>query len=252
VDFDDLLAITLPANLAHLTSMTVITSPADEKTQELVRTTPKARLFVTDAFYQFGARFNKWAALELALDELGRDRWLAVMDADTMLPPVIDTRMFRPQFLYSPRRYMLTDPQRWHRDLDWSTLPVAGDVEFAGYCQIFHGGSAYLHQRRPWYGPHWGTASGGDSDMQALYPQHHKIRPPWHVLHIGQDAQNWSGRVTTRVDGTEPPNAEANRQAQAQLFANRRATHSYERVEGIPVGVWPVPGLVKLRGDQRP
>ena len=37
-------------------------------------------------FYADGAAFNKWKALELALDSYGRRGWLCVMDADVIWP----------------------------------------------------------------------------------------------------------------------------------------------------------------------
>jgi hypothetical protein len=71
VDFGDLLEITLPYNRHHFTEVMIVTTPADWRSQEAARNN-NAGLYVTDTFYAQGEDFNKWAALEEALDQYGR------------------------------------------------------------------------------------------------------------------------------------------------------------------------------------
>lgn len=206
VEYDDLLAITLPGNLNHLDEVVVVTSPQDARTQRLVESTPRARLHVTDAFYRHGATFNKGMAMEEGFDVLGREGWLMIFDADTLLPPVIDWSFLDPMILYSPSRHMLSDPRTWSPKLDWASLPVAPDGEWAGYCQIFHADSDLIKDVRPWYGINWPHAGGCDSDFQQRWGYARKKRTDFNVLHLGLDCRNWCGRVSPRRDGEKMPN----------------------------------------------
>jgi hypothetical protein len=119
VDYSDLLAITLPYNRHHFDSVMVVTSKADIATQSLALE-QGCRLFVTDAFYQDNASFNKWLALENALDVYGRTGWLCLMDADVLWPKQIHPFWKNApegeelgKHLYSPLRHMMEDPSKW-------------------------------------------------------------------------------------------------------------------------------------------
>lgn len=119
VNYDDLLRITLPLNMRHLTECLVVSAPGDKRTASIVAATPSANLYVTDAFYRKGAKFNKGAALEEGFDALGRDGWILVWDADTILPesvPMADT--LDPLKLYGAKRRVLVDPKEYQPKLD--------------------------------------------------------------------------------------------------------------------------------------
>ena len=70
VDYADLLSITLPRNRHHFERVMVVTTPnvSDLATREVARAN-NAELFCTNSFYDDGAHFNKWKALEQALDK---------------------------------------------------------------------------------------------------------------------------------------------------------------------------------------
>lgn len=220
VNYDDLLAVTLPRNAIHLDEVVVVTSPQDTRTPEVVRQIPNARLFVTDAFYRYGATFNKGLAMEEGLDFLGRQGWLMIWDADTVLPREIQWPVLDPQCLYTPQRHILYDLHQWRPDLDWNTLPVKHENEWPGYCQIFCAEDPKLAGKRPWYGIDWWHAGGCDSDFQHIWPGSLKRRPGFRVLHIGEDGQNWCGRTTRRLDGGESPNQQENRRLMNRLNAD--------------------------------
>ncbi len=90
VDYADLLRITLPYNIHHFEEAWVVTSKSDPETAKAVMEMQARQLpvsiFATDAFYDDGAVFNKWKALEQGLDAMGRHGWLVVMDADILWP----------------------------------------------------------------------------------------------------------------------------------------------------------------------
>jgi hypothetical protein len=226
VGYDDLLAITLPRNARHFDEVVVVTSNRDQATRAVVEAVPNARCFLTDAFWRAGAAFNKGLALELGLDALGRDGWLCIFDADTLLPPprLIDHWNKDARCISSPRRRACDDPAKYMVEIltgAWSGFPQVPDGEPAGYCQVFHADDPVL-AARPWYGTTWKHAGGCDSDFSARWP-----RSSWHwldfeVLHLGPVGENWHGRVTPRLDGTVPDTADQAAAAQRAMVEGRR------------------------------
>jgi hypothetical protein len=79
------LELALPHNRQHFVECVVVTKPND-------RAVPIARaagveVFETTAFVDHGAAFNNRYALEQGFDVLGRHGWIAIIDADIVLPP---------------------------------------------------------------------------------------------------------------------------------------------------------------------
>jgi hypothetical protein len=204
VQYDDILGLVLENNLKSLDELLIVTSPADTRTQELSAKHPRTRLYITDSFYKYGAFFNKGLAMEEGFDALGREGWIMVLDSDIALPAEpINWDFLKPGFLYTPRRHMLYQPSQWQPDLDWRRFHLKEENEWAGYCQVFHADDPKLASRRPWYGINWPHAGGCDSDFQHLWPGHLKLRPTFHVMHLGYDCQNWCGRVAPHLQGAE-------------------------------------------------
>jgi hypothetical protein len=92
VGYSDLLALTLPFNRKHFSSVLVVTSPADEGVVGPICKAAAADMLVTDAFYKGrGAGgepiFRKWKALEEGLDLLrgGPHGWLCVAGSTPVL-----------------------------------------------------------------------------------------------------------------------------------------------------------------------
>jgi len=233
VEYDDLLAITLPLNARHLSEIVVVTAPHDQRTKELVQTVPNARCFVTDAFYRQGAKFNKGAAMEEGLTFLGRTGWIIIHDADTLFPDVMPLNDIQIGNLYTPHRRMLTDPSQWTPDFDWTTCYRTNEGEFPGYFQLFHAADPVLVER-PWYDVKWIHAGGCDSIFQDRWPIERKIRPNFEVLHLGEDGKNWFGRATKRLDGIAIPEAETRAARIKSMFHNRRRQKHRYRGEKLP------------------
>lgn len=205
VEYGDLLAYTLPRNRPHFSRVIVVTSPDDHETIRVARR-HKAVTLTTRCFWEHEASFNKGLALEhgLELGGLGiRDEWFAVMDADILLPHDV-TLEFEGRTagcLYVPPRRIvefqtLSDPATWGA--------VRSREEFAGFFQLFHSQDPVL-SRRPWYPTDWRHAGGCDTEFWKKWQKHQRRRPPFEVLHIGPEGQNWCGRVTPRLDGSLPP-----------------------------------------------
>lgn len=212
VDYSDLLDVTLRLNAHHFSEIMIVTSMSDYSTLDFVRRMsiriPRLRIFRTDAFYENGADFNKWLALEQALDEFGRHGWICNMDADVVWPSKLPHFQLEQGYLYGPLRRMMRNvalplpPEK-----DWQQFELHRNIaEIAGYSQIFHADDPALRQT-PWFEINWKHAGGGDSMFQMRWPQNRKVRPPFEVLHIGENGKNWCGRSTQYLNGTFPADA---------------------------------------------
>jgi len=226
VDMADILAVTLPLNRHHFEEVWVVTSHADHDAVRIAGDN-EARVLKTNLFWEDSAIFNKWRALEHGLDVMGREGWLCVMDADVIWPKKVfgtdwngkgagladDPKRFEGTkyelfldgqrtvvpfgYLCSPLRRMLNDWQPGKLvppESEWGGLEIHRNVnEWAGYTQNFHASDPVLGPP-PWHQIDWTHAGGADSFFQAKWPPERKVRPPWHVLHLGMAGQNWFGR----------------------------------------------------------
>jgi hypothetical protein len=240
VDYSDILSVTMPYNRHHFSEVCVVTSTADQATEDVARA-HGCSIHMTDLFYARGAKFNKWAALEDGLDWFGREGWLCLMDADVLWPKSVNIRPFGESLwigaesrqclvhrgqLCTPLRRMMVDltmPQQLPPlENEWSHYPIHRNVnEWAGYSQIFHASDPVLGDP-PWHDVNWTHAGGADSFFQAKWPRERKVRPPFEVLHLGPAGQNWFGRATPRLDGTTHPEAAARRKMSGQTIWEER------------------------------
>jgi hypothetical protein len=218
VDYADMLALTLPRNAGHFERVIVVTASRDNETQETALKFPNVEVFTTDVFWERGAIFNKGAAIERAFDQTSREGWFAVMDADTILPEVIQSVDWAVDCIHVPRRRMLRDPRQFTADLCWGSLHLSMENDFAGYCQIFHSDA---RPERPWYPVDWTWAAGCDSDFFLKWPESKRMRPPFEVIHLGEDGKNWAGRTTRFLSGEVPEGGEQKRQVTRQLIGKR-------------------------------
>ena len=232
VDYGDLLAVTLPYNRHHFEEVCVVTTWNDEETECIARMSDCLRYY-TNEFYEDGAIFNKWMALESALDVFERKGLMCIMDPDVLWPKDIGpAHQFAFDRLYTPRRRILDDVTAEIPDeKDWKNLPLFSEREFAGYSQIFHADDPRLPEP-PWHEQDWIHAGGADSAFQNLWKPEEKIRPEWEVLHLGRPGLNWCGRSTIRRDGTAPENAEDRKSMLDEILHHRKMNrnYSFERI----------------------
>lgn len=198
VGYGEILAITLPRNMRHFTEAVVVTSPDDSQTQDAAMGVPGVRVFVTDAFTRPGSngvvpRFNKGLAVEEALDFMGREGWLAIVDADILLPDSIPFGQLQIGYLHGMRRRILQDPLRWRPTLDWRNCPVHRDGGPVGFFQCFHCDDQVIKGGRPWYDVSFPHAGGGDARFMRHWPRSRWRILPCDALHLGPVDANWFG-----------------------------------------------------------
>jgi hypothetical protein len=214
----------------------VVTAPGDPAVE--IAREHDCLPFVTEAFWEHGAAFAKWRALERGLDVLGRRGWLAVVDCDVAWPQSLAVEPQGAGLLFShpagtihlergdlmtPLRHMRPGiPASVPPEEEWGRWPLAGNQgEWAGYSHTFHADSPWLGPP-PWYDDRLVSAGTGDSLFQSRCPAGRKVRPPWKAIHFGTPGANWWGRSTSRADGSVPPEAAERRAALRRMIARRR------------------------------
>lgn len=228
VDYGDLISITLPHNQHHFESMVLVTTPSDQLTISVCEKYG-VECIQTSVFYDDGALFNKWKALNLALSQRASG-WTCLLDADILLPKTIDFD-FQKDNLYVPRRRVVVDASLYqpYSDCEFFTFPLSRpDEEFAGYCQIFHSEDPCVGPH-PWHQQNWRHAGGADSFFWMKWPNNKRIRPNFEVLHFGQDGLNWGGRVTPMIGGEVLTESEEREEKIRNLLSLRRGKKGLDR-----------------------
>lgn len=242
VNYDDLLAITLHQNARHLTDILVVTHPDDHRTKNVVAAVPSARVFQTDAFYRYGARFNKGLAMEEAFEAFGRKGWILIFDADTLFPSVLELPKLDRNCLYGAPRLILNDPRQWSPSFDWRHARPTLDRAFPGYFQLFHA-SCPIIESLPWYDTTFAHAGGCDGYFESRWPEAQKIRLSTPVLHLGPRDTNWMGRASPRVDGAPVEHASENKQKMEDFLdykgwrPSRRVVKEFNEKVDVPGAV---------------
>jgi hypothetical protein len=187
------LEICLIRNMRYMSECLVVTTPRDEAVKAVAMAVPGVRIYETEAFFQYGAAFNKGLSLEISFDVLGRYGMIMVIDSDIVLPDDMDLSALRPNALHGLRRRMLEDVTKWSPELDWRTCPYSRDGGPVGYAQIFDACDPAIRDKRPWYDVSFGHAGGGDAFFMDHWHPGNRHVLPIDVLHLGPKDRNWFG-----------------------------------------------------------
>ena len=209
VNFSDFLALTLPWNRHHWSEVMVLTTPADTNTQEVAHA-HGASVYVTNSFYRDGAKFNKYLAIEEALNHFGRHGVLCLIDVDIFWPKHLPPfHYWKPNRIYSfrRRRLLLDVTAPIPPEKEWYKLPMhlLTDKCF-GFTQIFWADDPVLGPP-PWHPLDITHAGLGDNLFQNRWPLESRVWLERDVLHLGDHGNNWLGRVVPGRDGKLPDNA---------------------------------------------
>ena len=202
VNYEDLLKMTLEKNMRVFHKCLVITSPTDQATIDFASTIPGVELLITDAFYRYGAKFNKGLAMEEGFKKI-RDEWepewILVWDADILFPDTLDLSQIKPGNLYNCPRRIVDDPAQWKPNTSWGIYPISNDKAWPGYFQLFHVDDETIKDKLPWYDVTFAHAGGGDGYFESRWSSPRKIKLNQYVLHFGPRDANWFGRATKKV-----------------------------------------------------
>lgn len=223
VEYADILNITLAYNRHHFDRFLVVTHPDDHPTIDAAERCD-AEVLLTTVFYEKGAAFNKWAALEAGIEWAGRKGWMVVMDADIMMPVSPPAWNPKPGNLYTPKRRILKELEYIPAEPYWPRQKVIHE-EHAGYFQMFHADDPVLISK-PWFPSNFAWAGTADTLFQQRWAESRKLRPPFEVLHLGEVHQNWAGRITPFIDGTSPKDVESKQMRFQQFIKERRLNYN--------------------------
>lgn len=194
VHYGDCLSITLPYNRHHFSKVVVVTTPDDEYSGH-VALSNDCVVLRTDIFHRNGAPFAKYDGIEAGLNTLGREGWVALMDADILLPKAASFDGMQIGHLYGAHRRMCPEIMGVHEEW-WSQYSICRRLPehwFSGYLQVFHADDPHLGLP-PWHGSGHKTAADGDGVLMRHWEKHERLRLPFEVLHLGPAMVNWSGR----------------------------------------------------------
>jgi hypothetical protein len=197
--YADLLRITLPRNMRHFTEALVVTAPGDPSI-EVAKSVPGVRVYETNDFYAYGAKFNKGLCIERSFDVLGRHGWLLIHDADIIFPDDLHLERLQMGKLHGAKRRILDDPSAWHPGLDWGSCPLSKDGGPIGFAQLFHADDPCLAGKPFWYDPTFAHGGGGDAAFMSHWGAGKFCMLPVECLHLGPKDKHWFGCDPESVD----------------------------------------------------
>jgi hypothetical protein len=183
VGYAPLLRESIALWMSGVESLTVISTPDDVATAELVAEAG-ASLFQTDSFYTNGAMFNKGLAIAEAYEAVDPEDWVLFFDAD-IIPETHWRRELQhemvPGLLYGA----------WRHDENGQKLR---DDVAAGFFQCFHSQDP-LAKVRPIVDTHWSHAGNYDSTFMLRWRNADRLAPPLalYLTHQGETGKNWMG-----------------------------------------------------------
>lgn len=235
VDYADTLALMLPRFAPYLKSWTIVTTPRDQATIDLVNGYAEEHgapadgllgLHLTEIFYAGGALFNKGAAMEEARTTTMPYRdWILLLDADIVpepdwYPKVVAANP-QPGNLHSAYRHITEDPSL----VDHPDLPRLNDDLGVGYFQLFHATDVHAQHAKslPLIDTKWYHAGNYDDCLKQRWPRPRRVELPIRLVHVGKQ-DNWCGK--------------GNNEAIARLHQERgrRGGWHHETVQNVPKG----------------
>lgn len=234
VDYSDFLAFCI-GNHSLFNDWYIVTSSKDVATQNLCSyySGTSVHCIVTDAFYENGATFNKWAGYNVALEKAKRKypkgAWVLFLDADIYLPPitgqVFKSYKFDKRMLYGVDRFNCYGSESWVKYLSqpgyvkehW--LMMLGTFEMGSRIVQYYGGEGengmfqgwlplgffqLAHSSAfDWYHPQDSDkADRCDMTFAKLWKREHRVMLPDILpIHLESSSKsvkgaNWGGRAT--------------------------------------------------------
>ena len=202
VNYSDFLLLALHKNKKHFDNWVVVTTPEDDKTQALCKKY-EVTCACTNAFSNNNVSFNKGAALNFGYEQLTKQDWILLIDADTILPSntrqIVELQAKDESKLYGAPRLCCDRPGRVHRRVynkqDGQASKDGKKGSIWGYFQLFHHSS----KTSPFVNsPHAGVV---DRRFAKLYKERGRQQQlDLEVLHVGPTRLNWEGRITPKFN----------------------------------------------------
>ena len=141
VGYGDFLAETIRENLPVLDNLVIVTGTDDYKTIQVCR--KHSVHCVTSNEYARNGSFNKYRLMQRALDQIGGQNWILILDADIILPrrfrDMVDWAHLDPTCIYGADRQNIVGWDEWQNFKKYS----------GGWNNHQHGCGHWFHPRYP-------------------------------------------------------------------------------------------------------
>jgi len=208
MNYADFLAQSIPHNIRHFDKWIIVTTPNDTETQKLC-SYYGIDFIKTEAARLNWGEFRKGECVTLGLNELDKDDWLLLIDADTVLQPNfrrsfdilnIDNELDK-SCLYTLDRVRFESFEEWQEFISHPSYNLgnrARDGRFClpgfvptGFFQMWHSSTGvlqYVHQ--------WIECGGEDIRFSYLWPRNKRVFvPETTCYHLASGPEcNWLGR----------------------------------------------------------
>lgn len=185
INFADKLQVSLQANKSLFKKMYIVTTQADTNTITAA-TTHGAHLIFCEEAYINGAKFNKAGLIRHAQNVIAtahKDDWIALIDADTILPPTIwhNQQSFNAASVYLLDRKVYANQTALNEDKPHEIS------RGCGFFQLYYDKSKRYQNF---------STSAADCDIlfQNLFKD--QITLQGHCIHLGFSGQDWNGRIS--------------------------------------------------------
>lgn len=205
VNYEDLLDTIAKNTLSVLDDFIVVTTQDDIETQKICKKY-NITTIISDRCYENGAPFNKSKMINDGLKFIYETYPSAVyllLDSDIYLGPdlkhyINDIDITNDMFLWCPR-YMVP------LNIKEIELSEIFDGNICNYYKEVHCGQGYfqLFKNKLFYDERYNTACASDTVFWRQFKDSILI-DNYSVIHIGEIAKNWNGRITEkRIGGVE-------------------------------------------------
>ena len=128
VDYADFLVFALEENYQLFDEWVIITSYTDDETFRLCQKYENVKCIRTNVFYENGAKFNKFAGINLGLSLLDNPEWVLFLDSDIILHNetrrILENLELNPTYLYGVDRLNCIGIKSWYKFNDNRELVI--------------------------------------------------------------------------------------------------------------------------------
>ena len=191
VDYNDLLILTLQKNRKIFHNITVVTSKTDQKCKEICDKFGVSCI-QTDIMYDNNSTFNKGKAINVGINSIENPDLILLLDADIIVENDINLHDLNDKYLYTSERIILPNYDSY---LDYINNGVYNKLDRdqgLGFYQLFSINNNSINRNNP-YPDNSSDASWSDLEFRNKFQFKKNID---RVIHLGDIAKNWSGRVT--------------------------------------------------------
>lgn len=198
VNYNDLLAVSLPINKKVFDNITVVTSKEDSLCQRICQKF-RVNCVVTDSMYDDDSEFNKGKAINEGIKSVQNPDYILLLDADTIVQENIDLETLDDDVLYTSPRYIcksykLLKSLLFENKRPQDIFTIEGDKGI-GFFQLFNINNNSINRDKV-YPEFSSDASWDDLIFRDKFPKRKSIDN--RVIHLGDPYINWKGRKTNR------------------------------------------------------